>query len=105
GFPDLDGPDGVRAAAARALIDGPNQYPPMRGVPQLRRALCAHAAKFYALEYDADTEIMVTSGPPGALAAAIFGLVGRGDEIVLIEPHYDAYRPIAEAAGAVVRTI
>jgi N-succinyldiaminopimelate aminotransferase len=105
GFPDLDGPQGVRAVAAKALMDGPNQYPLMRGVIELRRALSAHAAKFHGLTYDADSDVLVTSGATEALAASIFGLVARGDEIVLIEPHYDAYRPIAEAAGAVVKTI
>ena len=105
GFPDLDGPQSVRAAAAKALMDGPNQYPLMRGVIELRQALCAHAAKFHGLSYDAGREVLVTSGATEALAASIFGLVARGDEIVLIEPHYDAYRPIAEAAGAVVKTI
>jgi aspartate/methionine/tyrosine aminotransferase len=105
GFPDLDGPEAVRAVAAKALMDGPNQYPLMRGVIELRRALSAHAAKFYGLSYDAEQEVLVTSGATEALAASIFGLVARGDEIVLIEPHYDAYRPIAEAAGAVVKTI
>ena len=105
GFPDLDGPVGVRAVAAKALIDGPNQYPLMRGVMELRRALSAHAHIFYGLAYDAENEILITSGATEALAGAIFGLVARGDEIVLIEPHYDAYRPIAEAAGAVVKTI
>ena len=105
GFPDLDGPQSVRAVAAKALMDGPNQYPLMRGVIELRQALCAHAAKFHGLTYDAGREVLVTSGATEALAASIFGLVARGDEIVLIEPHYDAYRPIAEAAGAVVKTI
>jgi N-succinyldiaminopimelate aminotransferase len=105
GFPDLDGPQAVRAVAAKALMDGPNQYPLMRGMIELRRSLSAHAAKFYGLGYDAENEVLVTSGATEALAAAIFGLVARGDEIVLIEPHYDAYRPIAEAAGAVVKTI
>ena len=105
GFPDLDGPQAVRAVAAKALMDGPNQYPLMRGAIELRRALSAHAAKFYGLTYDAEQEVLVTSGATEALAASIFGLVARGDEIVLIEPHYDAYRPIAEAAGAVVKTI
>jgi N-succinyldiaminopimelate aminotransferase len=105
GFPDLDGPEAVRAVAAKALMDGPNQYPLMRGVIELRRALSAHAAKFYGLNYDAEQEVLVTSGATEALAASIFGLVARGDEIVLIEPHYDAYRPIAEAAGAVVKVI
>ena len=105
GFPDLDGPQSVRAVAAKALMDGPNQYPLMRGVIELRQALCAHAAKFHGLTSDAGQEVLVTSGATEALAASIFGLVARGDEIVLIEPHYDAYRPIAEAAGAVVKTI
>jgi len=105
GFPDLDGPQSVRAVAAKALMDGPNQYPLMRGVIELRQALSAHAAKFHGLSYDAGREVLVTSGATEALAASIFGLVARGDEIVLIEPHYDAYRPIAEAAGAVVKTI
>ena len=105
GFPDLDGPQAVRAVAAQALMDGPNQYPLMRGVIELRQALSAHAAKFHGLTYDAGQEVLVTSGATEALAASIFGLVARGDEIVLIEPHYDAYRPIAEAAGAVVKTI
>ncbi len=45
-------------------------------------------------------EVLVTSGGTEALTAAIMGLVGPGDEVVLIEPAYDSYRPIAEAVGA-----
>ena len=105
GFPDLDGPESIRAAAGRALADGPNQYPPMKGVIELRRALSAHAAKFYGLDYDLDSEVLVTSGGTEALTAAIMGLTGPGDEIVLIEPTYDSYRPIAESVGASIRTI
>jgi aspartate/methionine/tyrosine aminotransferase len=86
-------------------MEGPNQYPLMRGVPELRRALSEHAGKFYGLDYDAESEVLVTSGATEALADAIFGLAARGDEILLIEPHYDAYRPLAEAAGAVVKTM
>ena len=105
GFPDLDGPEAIRAAAGQALADGPNQYPPMKGVAELRRALSAHAAQFYGLDYDFDSEVLVTSGGTVALTAAIMGLTGRGDEIVLIEPTYDSYRPIAESVGASIRSI
>ncbi|HWY62579.1 MAG TPA: aminotransferase [Rhizomicrobium sp.] len=105
GFPDLDGPESVRAEAARVLMEGPNQYPLMRGVPELRRALSEHARRYYGLNYDPETEMVVTSGATEALADAIFALLAPGDEILLIEPHYDAYRPLAEAAGAVVKTI
>jgi aspartate/methionine/tyrosine aminotransferase len=105
GFPDLDGPESLRAVAAKALMEGPNQYPPMRGVPELRRALSDHAAKFYGLAYDPDSEVLVTSGATEAIADCIFALAGRGEEIVLIEPHYDSYRPMAETAGAMVKTV
>ncbi len=105
GFPDLDGPESIRAEAARVLMEGPNQYPPMPGVAELRRALSDHAKHYYGLNYDWRDEVLVTSGGTEALTSAILGLAGPGDEVVLIEPAYDSYRPIAEAAGAVVKTI
>jgi len=105
GFPDQDGPEDVRAVAARVLSEGPNQYPLMRGTMELRGALSRHARDFYGLNYDPEHEVLVTSGATEALAGAIFGLVAPGDEILLIEPYYDSYRPIAEAAGAIVKTV
>ena len=51
------------------------------------------------------TRCVVTSGGTEALAACIMAMAVPGDEIVLIEPTYDSYRPIAEAAGAVVKTV
>jgi N-succinyldiaminopimelate aminotransferase len=105
GFPDEDGPLAVREAASRALIEGPNQYPPMKGRVELRRAIAGHAKRFYGLDFDVETEVLVTSGATEALTASIMGLVGQGDEIVLIEPSYDCYRPIAEAVGAIVKSI
>jgi N-succinyldiaminopimelate aminotransferase len=105
GFPDEDGPLAIREVAGRALIDGPNQYPPMRGRIELRQAISSHARQFYGLSFDPETEIVVTSGATEALAASIMGLVGEGGEVVLIEPAYDSYRPIAEAVGARIRTV
>ena len=105
GFPDEDGPLVLREAAARALIEGPNQYPPMKGRIELRRAIAGHAKRFYDLSFDPETEVLVTSGATEALTASIMGLAGQGDEIVLIEPSYDSYRPIADAIGANVRSV
>jgi N-succinyldiaminopimelate aminotransferase len=105
GFPDEDGPLAIREAAAKALREGPNQYPPTRGRVELRRAISAHAARFYGLALDPESEVLVTSGGTEALTASIMGLVGQGGEVVLIEPAYDSYRPIAEAMGAKVKTV
>src|ERR1700743_3242546 len=92
GFPDEDGPLAVREAAARALIDGPNQYPPMKGRIELRRAIAGHAKRFYGLDFDVESEVLVTSGATEALTASILGLVGQGGEVVLIETSYGSYR-------------
>lgn len=105
GFPDEDGPLSIRDAAARALVEGPNQYPPTRGMPALRQAIATHAQRFYSIGLDAEREVLVTSGATEALAASILALTGTGGEMVLVEPAYDSYRPIAEAAGAQIRSI
>jgi N-succinyldiaminopimelate aminotransferase len=105
GFPDEDGPLSIREVAAKALRDGPNQYPPMCGVLPLRQAICAHARRFYDLSFHPDANVVVTSGGTEALTASIMAMAGQGGEVLLIEPAYDSYRPIAEAVGARIRTV
>lgn len=105
GFPDDEGPDDIRAAAARAIMDGPNQYPPMMGLPALRQAVAAANKRFYGLDADWQTEVMVTSGATEALSDCLMALLNPGDEAILIEPAYDCYKPIIEAAGARVVTV
>src|SRR5689334_6169280 len=105
GFPDEDGPLSLREVAARQLLDGSNQYPPSKGMAILRQAVAAHAAKFYGLAYDPEDEVVITSGGTEAVTGALMAMAGVGDEVVMIEPTYDSYRPMAECAGAVVRTV
>lgn len=105
GFPDDRGPPDVLAEAERALREDSNQYPSMMGTPALRRALAAHAARFYGMELDWRTETLVTSGATEALAACLLGLLSPGDEVVLFEPMYDSYLPILRLAGAVPKFV
>jgi len=105
GFPDTDGPEDIRSVAAQALLDGPNQYPPMQGLPELRQAVAAHNARFYGLDIDWRTQVLVTSGATEALAASILALLNPGDEVVLFEPVYDCYLPMVQLAGAVARPV
>jgi len=105
GFPDEDGPLAIREVAARALRDGPNQYPPMQGLIELRRAVAAHSSRFYGLDFDPENEIRITSGATEALTDCMLGLIGPGDEAILIEPNYDSYPPILKAAGARIRCL
>ncbi len=105
GFPDDPGPDDIRAVAARALVEGYNQYPPMMGLPALREAVAAHYARHQGLELDPVSEVMVTSGATEALAGALLALVQPGDEVVLFAPMYDAYLPLVRRAGGVPRIV
>lgn len=105
GFPDSAGPEDVRAKAAEAVLNGYNQYPPSAGLPELRQSIARHYGRFQDLALDWSKEVLVTSGATEALASAIFGLVSRGDEVVLLEPAYDAYTPLIEAAGGVMRSV
>lgn len=105
GFPDEDGPPHLRALAAQALIDGPNQYPPSAGIPELRRAVAEHARRFYDLRFDPDAEIIVTCGATEALADCLLALLAPGDEAIVIEPAFDSYAPVIRAAGAVPRFV
>jgi aspartate/methionine/tyrosine aminotransferase len=105
GFPDYDGPSDVIHAAAAALLDGRNQYPPMTGLIELREAV-AHANKrFYGLEVDPKTEVVVTSGATEAITACLMAVLNPGDECVLIEPLYDTYLPVVKLLGAVPKLV
>ena len=105
GFPDVDGPEALRRIAAEAAIDGPNQYPPMLGIPELRQAVARQNARFYGLDVDWQSEVIVTSGATEALADCLLALVEPGDEVILIEPLYDCYLPMARRAGADVKLV
>jgi aspartate/methionine/tyrosine aminotransferase len=105
GFPDTDGPPDVLQAAADALMDGRNQYPPMSGVPELRQAVAAANARFYGLDVDPASEVIVTSGATEAITACLMAVVDPGDEVVLIEPLYDTYAPVVRLLGAVPRFV
>jgi len=105
GFPDDPGPEAIRAKAADAVLNGYNQYPPMAGLPELRQAVAAHYARTQGLDLDWASEITVTSGATEALAAAFFGLIQPGDEVVVFQPFYDSYLPIIRRAGGVPRLV
>ena len=100
GFPDEDGPPAMLKAAQDAIADGVNQYPPGIGIPALREAVAAQRKRKYDIEYDPATEVLVTVGATEAIAAAVFGLVEPGSEVILIQPFYDSYSPVVAMAGA-----
>lgn len=105
GFPDVDGPEDIRRFAAEELIAGPNQYPPMMGVPELRKAVAEANRRFYGLEVDWKSEVLVTSGATEALSDCMAAIIEPGDEVVLVEPLYDCYLPLVRRAGGIPKLV
>jgi N-succinyldiaminopimelate aminotransferase len=91
-------------AAKKAIDDGRNQYPPGPGVPELLDAIAAHQSRFYGIELDPRSQVLVTVGATEAIAATILALCEPGDEVVTFEPYYDSYAASIALAGAVRRT-
>jgi len=106
GFPDEDGPEEVLEAAREAIANGANQYPPGLGILDLREAICEHQHRFYGLDVDPATQVVVTAGATEALAAALLAFVeGADDEVVVFEPYYDSYAACVALSGATLRTV
>ncbi|MCM3332374.1 aminotransferase class I/II-fold pyridoxal phosphate-dependent enzyme [Kocuria palustris] len=105
GFPDADGPAAMIEAAAEALRSGLNQYSPERGLPELREAIAAQQLATQSRELDPQTQVVVTAGAAEALAASLLSILRPGDEVVVLEPHYDLYAAIVAFAGGVLRPV
>jgi N-succinyldiaminopimelate aminotransferase len=104
GFADGRGPEAVLEAAARAVLEKSNQYPPMIGLPELRQGVADHYARHQGLNLAAE-EVIVTSGATEALAASLFALIEPGDEVICFQPLYDAYVPLIRQAGGIPRFV
>jgi N-succinyldiaminopimelate aminotransferase len=105
GFPNIDGPATVKAAAIAALEAGRNQYALSHGVRELRLAVAAHAQHYYGQTVNPDTEITITNGAAEALHSIADGLVNPGDEVIIFEPFYEVYAPNVLMAGGIPRFV
>ena len=104
GFPDFGWPEEILDAAAKAVKEGSNQYPPSRGIMPLREAVAAHYNRHQGLSLTAE-HVCVTSGATEAIGATILAAVQPGDEVILLTPAYDCYAPMVRSAGAIVREV
>ena len=106
GFPNWDGAGFVKDAAIRAIAEGgQDQYPPSPGVPELRQAIAERFGPLLNRVIDPGSEVTVTCGCTEALSASFLGLMNPGDEVVVIEPYYDAYPADLAMAGATPRFV
>jgi aspartate/methionine/tyrosine aminotransferase len=105
GEPDFRTPEHIVEAGIAALRAGRTSYPQNQGEPALREAVAARLARDLGLAYSAESEILITTGATLGIYAALAATLDPGDEILIPEPIYDAYRSPIALVGAVARPV
>jgi aminotransferase len=93
GEPDFTTPVQIVEEGVRSLRAGRTHYTSNYGTSELRRALSLHLDRLYGVEYDPQSELLITVGASEAVAATMAALIDPGDEVILHEPSYVAYVP------------
>lgn len=93
GEPDFKTPERVRQAAMQSLVEGKTRYSVNMGLPELRAEIAHYLARRFDLQYDPAQEILCTIGASEAIDVALRTVIEPGDEILVVEPSYVAYKP------------
>ncbi|HEY9793890.1 MAG TPA: aminotransferase class I/II-fold pyridoxal phosphate-dependent enzyme [Candidatus Obscuribacterales bacterium] len=101
GEPDFVTPWAVREAAIFSLERGATTYTSNYGLIELRRAIAAHLRSLYKVEYNPESEIVVTVGVSEGLDLALRAILDPGDAVLVPEPAYVSYKPCVTLAGGV----
>jgi aminotransferase len=107
GEPGFVTPWHIREAAMFALERGKTGYTSNFGLLKLRRAICTYLREHYHVEYDPNTEVLVTVGVSEGLDIALRAFINPGDEVLYHEPCYVSYHPsvrLVHGIGKAVRT-
>ncbi len=99
GEPDFATPWDFCEAAIESLKKGQTMYTSNLGIPELRQELSRHLKSYYTLEYDVDTQLLITTGSSEALDLAMRAILNPGDEVIMPDPCYVAYAPCTIMAG------
>lgn len=100
GFPDFDTPEPVRQAAIKAIVSGQNQYTITWGYPPLREKLAELYTQRLGWSVHPDKHVTVTCGVTEGIVTSILSILNPGDEIIILEPAHDNFRPAAFIANA-----
>lgn len=105
GEPDFVTPEPILQAGIASLEDGDTHYTSNSGILELRQSLSRHWERLYGVQYDHETEILVTVGVSEALYLALTAIIDPGDEVIVPTPCFVSYQPEVLFAGGVPITL
>ena len=101
GEPDFVTPEPILRAGLASLNRGETGYTSNSGVLELRQAVARNLKKLYSVDYDPETEILITVGVSEALYLALTAILDPGDEVIVPQPCFVAYTAEVTFAGGV----
>jgi aminotransferase len=101
GEPDFATPWHIREAAIYSLEKGYTMYTSNLGMPELRHELSRHLRDKYNLEYDPETELLITIGVSEGLDLSTRAILDPGDEVIMADPGYVSYNSCVVLAGGI----
>ena len=100
GDPDLISPENIRLAACEAVMAGQTRYSANAGLLRLREMITAEAKTEYALDFDANSEVIVTVGAMEAAYLSLWSLLDPGNEAIIVAPFWINYKEVVKSLGA-----
>ena len=100
GQPDFPTPAQISRAGADSMLNGDTGYTSNYGLIELRRLLARQLERLYGVNYTPERELLLTAGVSEAFDLAVRAILDPGDEVLVPEPGYVAYRPVLLLAGA-----
>lgn len=100
GEPDFNTPEHVKKAGITAIEENYSHYTGMAGLEDVRQAASFFLKEKYQLDYDYQSEVLVTVGATEAIAATLLSILEPGDKVLLPSPIYPGYEPLITLAKA-----
>lgn len=101
GEPDFNVPEHVKTAAIESIKDNDSHYSAQKGIIELREAISKYLSKRFDIDYDPETEIIVTIGATEAIFDSLAAIINPGDKVLIPTPTFALYIPIVKILGGI----
>ncbi len=101
----MNTPEKIKETAIKAIMENKTHYTTNRGLIELRKEVCNYYDKKYNAKYNPETEAIITTGGSEGIDISLRAIINQGDEIIVTDPGYVAYKPLIQMAGGIPKPI
>lgn len=101
GDPDVPTPVGIKVAGCTAIMESKTRYSQNAGLLELRKVISEYNSQKEGLQYNPETEIVVSVGAMEGLYLSLLALINEGDEVIIPAPYYVNYKQMVMMCGGI----